>query len=81
MLPHLADLESAYEPDASRPYEPRELILYALGGTDYWADLALLWLDQGAPIDGLENALRVLEAQPARPQSLRHHARRLRMTF
>ena len=81
MLAYLTDLEAEYEPGASRPYEPRELIRYALRGTDYWADLALRWLDQGAPRDGLEDALLGLEAHTARPQSLRHHARRLRKAF
>lgn len=78
MLAYLTDLEAGYEPGAPRPYESSELIRYALGGTDYWAALALRWLDQGAPRDGLEDALLGLEAQTVRPQSLRHHARRLR---
>jgi hypothetical protein len=81
MLPHLVDLESPYDPDTARSYEPGELIRYALGASDYWAEHALVWLDQGAPRVGLEDALFDLEDQGARPQALRHHARRLRKSL
>jgi len=78
MLPHLVDLESNYESDADRSYDPRDLMRYALGAADYWADLALRWLDQGAPGDDLDAALLDVEENRERPQPLRHHARRLR---
>lgn len=78
MLPFLVDLELPYAPDAPTDYEPRDLISYALEASDYWADLALRWLDQGAPTEGLHDALFQVETQSARPQSVRHHARRLR---
>lgn len=81
MLMHLVDLESPYDPDIDRSYDPRELIRYALGSSDYWAEHALRWLDQGAPREGLGNALLLLEEQSARSQSLRHHARRLRKSL
>ncbi len=78
MLPYLVDLETPFDADARRGYEPADLIRYALGSSDYWAELALDLLDQGAPRDGLREALSTLEEQSRRPQSLRHHARRVR---
>ncbi|KRB75120.1 hypothetical protein ASE01_17325 [Nocardioides sp. Root190] len=78
LLPHLVDLESPYDPDVVLAYDPRELIRYAVESSDYWAERALKWLDQGAPGEGLDDALLTLEEQRARPQPLRHHARRLR---
>jgi len=78
MLPHLIDLESQFDPRALHDYDPVELVRYALGTTDYWADLALRWLEQGVPARGLEHDLLALEAQTSRPQSLRHRAKRLR---
>lgn len=80
MLPHLVDLESGFEPDAHRAYEPRDLVRYALAGSDYWAELALRWLEQGVSAAGLEDALLALEAEPRRPQTLRHRARRVRQS-
>jgi hypothetical protein len=80
MLPHLIDLEFQFDPNALRDYDPVELVRYALGTTDYWADLALGWLEQGVPARGLEHDLLALEAQTGRPQSLRHRAKRLRKT-
>src|SRR5690606_30920980 len=78
MLQHLVDLEADYDPARLRTYDARELIRYALSTSDYWARLALCWLDQGTPAGGLEDALLELESEPQRPQALRHHARRLR---
>lgn len=48
LLPHLVDLESRFDVNAFRPYDPVELVRYALGATDYWADLALRWLEDTA---------------------------------
>ena len=81
MVPHLVDLESDYDVGAARSYDPRDLIRFALTASDYWADLALRWMDQGAPGDGLEESLLDLENQGGRPQPLRHHARRLRRSL
>ncbi len=78
MLPHLVDLESDYDAIPARSYDPRELIRFALDVSDYWADLALRWIDQGAPAGGLEDSLLAIEGQRHRPQGLRHRARRLR---
>jgi hypothetical protein len=78
LLPFLVDLESSYDPSAVSDYDPQDLIRYALGLSDYWAGLALGWLDEGAPSDYLGSALLELEGQRSRPQSLRHSARRLR---
>ena len=80
MLPHLVDLETEFDPTIRREYDPVELVRYALGTSDYWAELALGWLEQGLPVRGLTQDLLALEEQTARPQSLRHRARRVRKT-
>jgi hypothetical protein len=74
MLPHLVDLESRFDFNPFRPYDPVELIRYALGPSDYWADLAVGWLEDGVPPRTLVNELSTFEAQADRPQSLRHRA-------
>lgn len=78
MLPYLVDLESRFDINAFRPYAPVELIRYALGASDYWADLALGWLEDGVPSRPLIEELKALEEQADRPQTLRHRARHLR---
>jgi len=80
MLPYVLDLELHFDPKAHRAYDPVELVRYALTISDYWADLALKWLDQGVPTERLKQDLHSFEAQENRPQSLRHVARRLRRT-
>jgi len=81
MVRHLVDLESPYDATVYRSYDERDLIRYALGTTDYWAERAMGWLEQGVAGVGLDDALLALETQGARPQSLRHHARRLRKSL
>lgn len=81
MLRHLPDLESWFEPEAPREYDAAELVRYALGGSDYWADLALGWMEQGVHGEGLLPALLLLEGQERRPQSLRDRARRVRQSL
>lgn len=81
MLPFLVDLESPYDPEAVSDYDPQDLVRFALEASDYWAGLALDWLDQGAPGDGLESALLHVENQESRAQALRHHARRRRKSM
>lgn len=78
MLPYLVDLEHRFDFNAFRPYDPVELIRYALGTSDYWADLALRWLEEGVPAARLVDELLSFEAQAGRPQALRHRARHLR---
>lgn len=80
MLPFLVDLELTYDPNAHRDYEPSDLVRYALTCTDYWADLAMAWLEQGVRVSGLEQGLVAFESQQARPQRLRHRARHLLRT-
>jgi hypothetical protein len=78
MLPYLVDLESRFDVNAFRPYDPIELIRFALGASDYWADLALGWLEEGVPSRQLVDELAAFEGQAGRTQALRHRARRLR---
>lgn len=78
MLPHLVGLEAPFNAEIPRAYDHVELVRYALTLSDYWADLALAWLEEGVPIAGLERDLEVLESQRQRSQRLRHRARRLR---
>ena len=79
MIHHLADLESSWDADAERGYDPVELVRHALlWPTDYWPGLALRWLEQGVPADGLVDELCRFEADAHRDQTQRHRARALR---
>lgn len=80
MLPYLVDLESPFYEEVKRDYYPVEVVRYALSRAagDYWPDLALTWLEQGAPVTGLREELHAFVSEPRRPQAQRHRARRLR---
>jgi hypothetical protein len=79
LRPHLLDLEGPFDPSADRPYDPVELIRFALAiPTDYWPGLALNWLDEGVPATDLTEELGAFEQERRRPQAQRHQARRLR---
>jgi hypothetical protein len=78
MLAYLVDLESRFDFNSFRPYDPVELVQYALGASDYWADLALGWLEEGVPSRRLVDELAKFEAQADRPLALRHRAQHLR---
>ena len=54
-----------------------ELVRYALGTTDYWAELALRWLAQDVPVETVRHEPVALETQSGRPQALRHLAKAL----
>lgn len=79
MLPYLVDLESPYE-DHERPYDPADLVRYALGTEGhYWGDLALAWVEQGATdAAALTDDLARFEGDSSKPQASRHRAKRLR---
>lgn len=78
LLAHLVDLESRFDPQGLRDYDPVDLVRYALGASDYWAELAIEWLEQGAPVAELGPDLLAVETDRKRPQPLRHRARRVR---
>lgn len=78
MLPFLVDLEGEFEAGVEQDYDPAELVRYAIGASDYWADLALGWLDQGVSPQRLITELGQLVADKSRPQNLRHQAQRQR---
>jgi hypothetical protein len=77
MATHLTDLERRFDPAGARPYEPQELIRFALRTGAYWASLALDWLDAGAPATGLQFALDDAGHDPGLPQIVRDRALRL----
>ena len=80
MLPYLVDLETRYENSISRPYNPVELVRYALTTTDYWARLAVAWLETTEiPAGELRGDLAAVEARAYWPQELRQRARRVRL--
>lgn len=81
MLPRLVDLESPYDSEVTRPYRAGELVRFALGVSDYWADLALAWLEQGLSTRGLERDLAALTEDRARAQAVRHRAARMARTL
>jgi hypothetical protein len=74
MVPYLAQLENPY--DANRPLDcdPYDLVRFALGAGEYWADKALDWLSVGLPAGPLEADLRSLADDKGLPQRLRHRA-------
>lgn len=74
---YLTDLERPFDSGVARPYEPQELIRFALRSGRYWADLALEWLDAGAPTAGLEFILDDAGHDRSLPQPVRHRALRL----
>lgn len=74
MTTYLTDLERPFDPGVDRPYEPQELVRFALRSGSYWADLALVWLDAGAPTAGLEFVLDDAGHDRSLPQAVRHRA-------
>lgn len=44
MVPHLAELEAPFAA-AERGYDVVELLRFALGAGDYWAGLAVGWME------------------------------------
>lgn len=80
LLPHLVDLESRYVEERERPYDPSDLVRYALAtGSHYWADLALAWVEQGATdATAITDDLERFERDRTKPQASRHRAKALR---
>ncbi|MDQ0379044.1 hypothetical protein [Amycolatopsis thermophila] len=86
LMPMLPVLEQSYrEINRVTSEHPRahaapawELVLrFALEGpSDDWADLALNWIEEGHPAQGLLDALDQLSRQARRAQRTRHRARR-----
>lgn len=80
MLPYLVDLEAKYDGSVSRPYDPVDLVRYALTTTDYWASLAVAWLETAEiPVGQLRDDLEAVETHAYWPQELRHRAKRVWM--
>lgn len=77
MTKHLVDLEQPYDPDRPRDYDEHELVRFALASGDYWADLALAWLEACSPSVGLVPALEDAARNLSLPQAVRHRAQRL----
>lgn len=75
----LPKLEGDFDAAALDAGTARDLVAYALKGpSDYWADLALNWVDAGVPASSVSDELRSLAtAGSSRPQPLRHKAKRL----
>src|SRR4051794_12225439 len=72
MVRYLVELEHPYDPDRNIGVEPVELVRFAIGATDYWADLALGWLADGLAVAPLADVLRDYAADTTHPQSQRH---------
>lgn len=77
MLPHLIDLESPFKAHAERSYVVSDLLRYALATSDYWADLAVGWIEQGAPASEVWVEIEGLASRKQWPQPLRHRAGRI----
>ena len=74
MVRFLVELEQSYDPDRDIGVEPERLVRFALGASDYWADLALGWLGSGLAIAPLAEVLRDYAGDATHPQSQRHRA-------
>jgi hypothetical protein len=77
MVPFLVLLEEPFDPGRDVGVRPVDLVRFALGATDYWAALALDWLEQGVACDAVTTELQRLVDTRTRPQRLRHRAGRL----
>lgn len=73
LLRHLRDFEKPFEAHIRRPYQPSALVAFALNAGDYWAGLALGWVEAGVKGEGLHEALK----QASRDQRLSHANQRL----
>jgi hypothetical protein len=76
LLPYLKELEHPYTTGADAFMPTTEVVRFALGTTDYWAERAVEWLEAGVPADSMQVELGTLVADKRRPQSLRHRAMR-----
>lgn len=81
MVRHLTDLEEPYDAARPRTYAVTEMMRFALQSSDYWAALAIGWMEQGAPATELLVELEALEMNRAYAQSTRHRARRMRRSL
>lgn len=77
MLLHLIDLESTFDPEARHSYDPVELVRFGLQASDYWADLAVQWLESGVDARSTAPELVAVVEDRQAPQALRHRAKRL----
>lgn len=76
LIQYLVRLETPYsEADLDMP--TLDVVRYALHQNDYWAGLAVEWIEAGVPKEPLQDDLRALVENGGRPQRLRHRAKRL----
>jgi hypothetical protein len=54
-----------------------EVVRYALRLNDYWAGLAVEWIEGGVPAEPFQDELRTLVENGGRNQRLRHRANRI----
>ena len=73
----LVQLEQPFDADRDIGIAPTELVRFALGTSDYWANLALGWLASGLATSALADDLRTYAANTQHPQRQRHEALRL----
>ena len=55
LVPHLVQLENAYDPSRLLDCDPYDLARFALTAGEYWAGKALDWLSSGLPAGPLES--------------------------
>lgn len=70
-------LEKPFSEYSGEPAKVREVIVAGLAWPmPYWPDLAVRWIEDGAPVDlGICELLDQIERTPHFPQNLRHRAR------
>jgi hypothetical protein len=80
LIVHLESPLSAY---ASAEVSPRDIVLAGLNWpTEYWAGLAVGWLEEGAPVDTeIVSALHAIVVKKDYSQGIRHRAFSLARRF
>jgi hypothetical protein len=76
LVPYLVLLEQPFDPEQDHGCAREDLIRFALGLSDYWADKALDWLESGGPVEAVKDDLRRLVDDRKRPQPLQDRALR-----
>ena len=77
LIQYLVRLEVPYRPDVDDDMPTVEVVRYALRLSDYWAGLAVEWIEAGLPKDLFQDELVALVESGGRSQRLRHRAKRL----
>ena len=76
LIQYLVRLEEPYFPELDDAMPTTEVVRWALGLNDYWAERAVTWIEQGVQPDSMQTELKNLVDNRKGPQQLRHRAMR-----